>query len=272
MICSRTGAPDRRGFRRGLADMSLQVRHQGSRYELKYIINERCARGVRDFIRAYLDRDAHAIPEMGYSYPIYSLYLDGPGLTLYSATVQAQKNRYKLRIRYYDHEPGSPVYFEIKRRVGEVIIKDRAAVNRDAVKRLLSGHAPQRADLADPADTGAFSILCRFCEFQHAIGAVPRIIVYFEREAWIAPGDSELRVTFDREAAAAHYDGELRPSRWYDPRVTGTILELKFNNRFPLWMRELVQNWDLYRTRMGKYVYCMDNVPRPARRMSIVPV
>jgi hypothetical protein len=252
--------------------MSLPFRHQGSRYELKYIIDERCARGVRDFVRAHLARDPHALPEMRYSYPIYSLYLDGPGLTLYSATLQAQKNRYKLRIRYYDHEPHSPVFFEIKRRVGDVILKDRAAVGRGSVERLLAGHSPRPADLVDQTDTGALSILCRFCELRNAIHAEPKIIVYFEREAWISPGDDELRVTFDREAAAAHYDGELRPSRWLDPHVAGTILELKFDNRFPLWMRDLVVDWDLYRTRMGKYVHCMDNVPRPARRLSIIPV
>ena len=184
--------------------MSLTSCHQGCRYELKYIIDERCARGVRDFVRAHLQRDPHAVPEMRYSYPIYSLYLDGPGLTLYSATVQAQKNRYKLRIRYYDHDPQSPVFFEIKRRVGEVILKDRTAVCRSSVQRLLAGHAPRPEDLPDPTDTGGLSVLCRFCELKNAIHAEPKIIVYFEREAWISAHDEELRVTFDREAAAAH--------------------------------------------------------------------
>jgi hypothetical protein len=252
--------------------MSLPFRHQASRYELKYIIDERCARGVRDFVRSHLRRDPHAIPEMRCSYPIYSLYLDGPGLTLYTATQQAQKNRYKLRIRYYDHEPTSPVFFEIKRRVGDVIIKDRTCVQRESMHRLLAHHAPRREDLVNPEDAGDFATLQRFCELANAIHAEPRIIVYFEREAWISQADDELRVTFDREAAAAHWDRSLRPSHWEDPRVKGIILELKFNNRFPLWMRELVQNWDLYRTHMGKYVHCMDNVPMPLRRMSTLPV
>jgi hypothetical protein len=252
--------------------MSLPVRHQASRYELKYIIDERCARGVRDFVRSHLKRDPHALPEMRCSYPIYSLYLDGPGLTLYTATQQAQKNRYKLRIRYYDHEANSPVFFEIKRRVGDVIIKDRTCVKRESVQHLLLHGVPRREDLANPEDAGDFATLCRFSELQHAIHANPRLIVYFEREAWISHEDDELRVTFDREAAAAHWEGGLRPTRWFDPKVQGVILELKFNNRFPLWMRELVCNWDLYRTRMGKYVFCMDNVPQPMRRMSTVPV
>ena len=89
-----------------------------SRYELKYIIDEPTARGVRDFARSYLQRDEHAIPAMKYSYPIYSIYLDSPGWTLYNSTLQGMKNRYKLRIRYYNDNPNSPVFFELKRRVG----------------------------------------------------------------------------------------------------------------------------------------------------------
>ena len=73
-----------------------------SRYELKYVIDGVTARGVRDFARSYLQRDEHAIAAMGYAYPIYSVYIDSPGLMLYHQTVQGQKNRYKLRVRYYD--------------------------------------------------------------------------------------------------------------------------------------------------------------------------
>ena len=82
-------------------------------------IDEPTAWGVRDFARSYLQRDEHAVPAMKYSYPIYSIYMDSPGWTLYNATVQGMKNRYKLRIRYYNDNPKSPVFFEIKRRMND---------------------------------------------------------------------------------------------------------------------------------------------------------
>jgi len=242
--------------------------HQSSRYELKFIIDERCACGVRDFLRGHLRRDVHARPALRYSYPIYSVYFDCPGLSLYRATVQGQKNRYKLRVRYYDHDDAHPVYFEIKRRVGDVVIKDRASVRRESLERLLARHSARRSDLVDPDDANAFWILSRFCELRNAIHAEPKMVVYYLREAWVSPTDEDLRVTFDREAGGSYYDGTLSPSRWGDPNIEGVILELKFDERFPLWMRELAQNWDLYRTRMGKYFFCMERLPRPRRRMS----
>jgi hypothetical protein len=257
--------------------MTADHRYQRSRYELKYVIDGVCARRVRDFVRCHLQRDDHAIPAMRYAYPIYSLYLDSPGLTLYRQTAQAQMNRFKLRIRYYDHEPASPVFFEIKRRVNEVIIKERAIVRRDALRGLLTGQlAPRRDCLLDKDDADSYSALQHFFELRGALLADAKIIVYFEREAWVLPADESVRVTFDRECCGARYapagggddnDG-LRPTAWLDARVPGVILELKFDDRFPLWMRELVRTCDLYRTNIGKYVQCTDHLSRPARRFT----
>ena len=254
--------------------MTADHRYQRSRYELKYVIDEACARRVRDFVRSHLQRDRHAIAEMRYSYPIYSLYLDSPDLTLYRQTAQAQKNRFKLRVRYYNHDPASPVFFEVKRRVNEVLIKERAVVRRDALHGLLSGQlAPRRDCLQQEGDAESYGALQHFCELRSAVYADAKLIVYFEREAWVLPADDSVRVTFDRECSGARYapasgDDGLGPKQWLDARVPGVILELKFDDRFPLWMRELVRTCDLYRTNIGKYVQCTDHVPRAARQFN----
>jgi hypothetical protein len=244
--------------------------YQRSRYELKYLVDEPCARQVRDFVRSYLARDRHAMPEMHYSYPIYTAYLDDPGLTLYRATVQAQKNRFKLRVRYYNHEPDSPLFFEIKRRVNDVILKQRATVRRAALEPLLRGEPPLRDACFKPGDAESYDVLREFCRLRNSLHAAPTIIVYFEREAWISPGDTNLRVTFDRAARAARYVGTLQPPRWVDARVPQVILELKFDDRFPTWMRDMVECCDLHRCSMGKYAHCMDRVPRAAAPYAFV--
>ncbi|KKK73077.1 hypothetical protein LCGC14_2897470, partial [marine sediment metagenome] len=62
--------------------MPFQHSLQASRFELKYIIDERCATGVRDFVRSYLEPDGFADPNRGNSYGISSLYLDSSELFL----------------------------------------------------------------------------------------------------------------------------------------------------------------------------------------------
>src|SRR5947209_20207009 len=139
---------------------------QRNRFELKYLIDERCARGVRGFVRGHLVHDRFARPELGWAYPIYSVYLDSPALDLFNATVCGHKNRFKLRARYYDEKPASPVFFEVKRRMNDVILKERSPVRREAVGRLLAGRAPARADLHDPSDAEACAALQHFCHLQ----------------------------------------------------------------------------------------------------------
>lgn len=234
---------------------------QRNRFEFKYLLDERCARGVRDFARPYLVHDRYARPELAYAYPIYSLYLDSPGLTIFNTTMGGHRNRFKLRIRYYNDKPTSPVFYEIKRRVNDVILKERAAAKRSSVERLLSGRQPERSDLLDESDTKSFSALTRFCQLQQIVRADGRAIVAYEREAWNAPDNDHVRLTFDRAVRGAWYKNTLRlaDKRWvYPPLPSGeVVLELKFTGRFPLWMRDLVQQFDLYRVCMAKYVGCV---------------
>ena len=55
---------------------------QRSRFELKYLIGEPTAHEVRQFARNHLMPDPFADASRGYSYNIYSVYLDNAGLSL----------------------------------------------------------------------------------------------------------------------------------------------------------------------------------------------
>lgn len=238
---------------------------QRSRYELKYIIQETAAREIRAFARNHLMPDPFADPAAGYAYHIYSVYLDSPGKSLMNQTLEGLKNRFKLRVRFYDAQPDHPVFFEVKRRVNDVIVKVRAKVRREAADRLMYAHRawPDRSDLANPDDDRGFTALAKFCQLRDKIGGVPSVLVGYTREAWCAPEDDSIRVTFDRGLEAASYDAERtfrldRDESWVKPtlRSPGVVLELKFTDRFPNWMRQMVQTYNLSRTSMPKYVTC----------------
>ena len=149
--------------------MAFHDHMQRNRFELKYVIDERRACGVRDFIRPHLVRDRFARADLGFAYPIYSVYLDSPALDLFGATVQGHANRFKLRARYYDECPDTPVFLEIKRRANDVVFKKRAAIRRLAIDRLLRPLAqPRRSDLIDEGDPEAWMALGRFCELRRS--------------------------------------------------------------------------------------------------------
>src|SRR6185503_16880741 len=107
-------------------------RLQTQRFEIKYLVREETALAIRRFVSCYLKPDEFAAELPQYTYPVHSLYLDSPDLATYQAVQSGEKNRFKLRIRYYS-DTDDAVYFEIKRRTNEAISKMRAKVRRDAV-------------------------------------------------------------------------------------------------------------------------------------------
>jgi hypothetical protein len=69
---------------------------------------------------------------------VHSVYLI-PQLATHQAVINGTKNRFKLRLRYYDDRPNTPVFFEVKTR-GQCILKQRCGVKRDAVRCCWQGN------------------------------------------------------------------------------------------------------------------------------------
>jgi hypothetical protein len=235
---------------------------QRQRFELKYRLTEELAPQVREFVSSYLELDENGVGKPDYSYPVHSLYLDSDTLTTYWATVNGDRNRFKLRLRFYNDDPASPVFFEIKRRVDNVIFKQRAGVRKAAVPGLLAGQWPASEHLlSDESKQG--TAIQRFLELMQGLGASPKVHVGYQREAWIDPRGSHVRVTFDRhvqaEAAptAQFHTDMVHPVQTFGRQV---ILELKFTNFFPLWFRALVERFDLVRAGAAKYCEAVERI------------
>ena len=232
-------------------------RMQLQRFELKYRVKEEItALAIRDFISSYLEVDEFGATLPNYSYPVHSVYLDSPRLRLYWDTINGSKNRYKLRLRYYERRPEAPVYFEIKRRMNNIISKQRGGVRREAVDELLSGRLPEPAHLVsrDPKHLGGVQ---NFLRLMNTLEARPRTHVAYWREAWLSPHDNAVRVTLDREVRT-----EIEPAAWLSTQMhhpvyvfgRDIILELKFTNRFPDWFGDLVRHFGLMQCGAAKYV------------------
>lgn len=234
---------------------------QSSRFELKYLVDEQQAMVIRNFLRGCLQPDPYTKPDEGNAYWVYSLYFDSPSFASYHASAEGLKNRFKLRIRFYDDNPAQPVFFEIKRRLGDVVKKERAGVQRSAAQKMLWGHRPQLHDMPPDQDPyKAPQAMCNFSNLYERIGAQACVYVYYQREAYVAPDNDDVRVTFDRHVQAGrfHQAMSLMPPRYGLPAdIPGVILELKFTNHYPLWMEEFVRMLNLWRVPMPKYVACL---------------
>jgi hypothetical protein len=228
---------------------------QLQRFELKYVISETLTPAIRDFVQQQLHLDPNGEGRPDNSYPIHSLYLDSDALALYWATVNGTRNRYKLRLRYYEDRSDAPVFFEIKRRNNEAILKQRCGVHRAAVPRVLAGHSPSPDELLsdDPKQIGALE---RFTELALGLRASPKTHVAYRREAWVSWLDNSVRVTMDRDVRfepqlSLHLGTQIRnPILVFGNKV---VLEIKFTGSFPTWLGEMVRVFGLERRSAAKY-------------------
>jgi hypothetical protein len=233
-----------------------QDRLQLQRLELKYLISEDRALAIRDFVGSYLELDEYSVDKPNYSYRIHSLYLDSDEMLTYWETINGVKNRFKLRLRYYDDRPDSPVFFEIKRRMNDAIMKQRGGVRRPAVDWLLAGHMPEPEHLLSPDNARQLVALQRFSQLMLSIRASPKAHVTYFREAWVSTHDNSIRVTMDRNVyCSPEFTASLRTDLQNPVKPFGNnvILELKFTARFPNWFREMIETFDLVRGAAAKY-------------------
>jgi hypothetical protein len=233
----------------------MEEQMQRQRFERKYFINERQALQVREFIKNYLVLDDFSANTPGHAYPVHSIYLDSDDLMTYWATVHCEKKRFKLRVRYYDDNPEGPLFFEIKRRENECILKQRGLVHRSQGALLLAGHVPGPQHLIKnhPSHLAAVQ---RFCYLMLRIKARPMEHVAYLREAWVSKQNNSVRVTVDRQVR-----GEPRHQPVFTTQMENPIhpfgkqnvLEIKFTDRFPDWLNVMVRQFDLLQTGAPKY-------------------
>lgn len=236
---------------------------QRQRFEVKYLVSEDQALAVREFVQQHLDLDENGVGKPFYSYPVHSLYLDSSELFTFWSTINGDKNRYKLRLRFYNDHPDSPVFFEIKRRMNGCIHKERGGVRKNAVAWLLAGHLPDPEHLLRPEAKHLVAIQ-HFLQLAERLHAHPKAHVAYLREAYMDPVYDNVRITLDR-----HVRTEIRtlplfhttmnnPAQPFGSRV---ILELKFTNRFPDWLRHMVEHFGLMQCGAAKYCEGLAGLP-----------
>ncbi len=227
------------------------------RHECKYLVPEVVARRVAESLRPFLEPDPYAARCPGFTYPIASLYLDSPGLRLYHETQEGQRNRFKLRVRGYSEAPDAPLFLEIKRRFDRVIRKARCGLPRERALDVVRGWTLDPAKLSAEVAT----VHDEFRGLVDRIGARPRVLVRYDRTAFVGTFDRTVRVTFDRHlrAAATNQAGvEIDRTDFLSVESKLVVLELKFTDRCPPWLATAVRNHELQRRSYSKYALSVD--------------
>ena len=243
-----------------VAAPSQAIRTAFQRYEFKYWVSEPLAQRVLAFAMPYLKADDHAIKREDQRNT--TLYLDTRGFQFCENHLLLSPDRTKLRIRAYGRPFGKLAFFEIKRKVKTVTLKERFALPIAEVENVLS-RRPVGCEMSAAARRTLGDFTFQMCLHR----ATPKLFVTCYREAFESRiAGEDVRLTVDRDLMYQPADGfgfspvdgryvpihegdDCRPS--YGSRRA--MLELKFNGSPPRWMTELIRHFSLQREAFSKY-------------------
>lgn len=223
-----------------------------NRYEVKYLVATRLVPALFAEFAAYTRPDPHS-PEWGY--PIHSIYWDSADLRFFWEKIEGLSVRRKLRFRRYGDSPD--VFVEVKQREDRTLQKRRL---RWPLERVVSafGNRAGEVDWDQVRDDPVATEVALMIERHHLR---PRIAIRYRRRALFGAFDPELRITVDGRIQYHASDFSLtRPFEEgrdvLDPRVS--VLEIKFDNRAPLWLTKSICRHGLQIVRMSKYCTAID--------------
>lgn len=201
------------------------------RHELKQIISPADAKMMSARLGAVMRHDKHC---KNGSYLISSLYFDNLDDRALREKLNGVDRREKFRLRVYDGSFDT-VWLEKKSKINGLCSKQRCIVSESEARRILTLGAAYKPSEDSP--------LLRELGIKAATqGLRPKTIVDYRREAFTFPAGN-VRVTLDSDIRTGlHGTDFFDPDRIMIPaRETGTVLEVKWDEFLPDFIRGLVQ-------------------------------
>jgi hypothetical protein len=223
-----------------------------NRFELKYLISLQQAERFKTVLRRYMIPDEHG-PNDG-RYTLSSLYYDSPDLRCYQENEDGIKFHRKLRIRRYEtgqvFTDESPVFLEIKQRFDRVTQKRRTVLPYGVALRLCNDREMPGQGHGDKDILNEIYVLL----WQYNLRPVS--IVRYDRQAFIGTEyDIGLRVTFDTSLSFQACQLRLHEQPSGLPMLPAhlVVMEIKVNERIPLWLTDMIAAHNLQLTGVSKY-------------------
>lgn len=221
------------------------------RREKKFLITEAQFRFLLERLEEYTNPDPYCTSDRGYD--IFNLYFDTDCDEIIRRSVEKPVYKEKLRIRSYGvpKSPETKIFFELKKKLQGVVFKRRAVMTWNEVEAFLKDRTrPENCSYLNGIVLDEIEMFLS----RHP-GAYPKIFVGYERLAFFAKDDPEVRVTFDRNIRTRRDHVNLTDGLLGEPLLDeGTVLmEIKISESIPRWMMKLFSEAKIYRTSFSKY-------------------
>ena len=231
------------------------------RFEFKYPMSITQARLLEQEIRQLgLAPDAFSTYNDG-SYDVTSLYFDSYDFYDYDEKAGGFQERKKIRLRIYEPflDKSEYGFLEIKHKYGMTNKKSKVKLTRDEMEDLF---AYGKRSLIE-REWGDDEQELKEIILSHMIlrNVKPSALVSYRRNAYMTP-DKSVRITFDKNLRSKKTD-TLHPQDFIVPVAPDTtIMEVKYQDILPYWMKPFIVKYGLKRQPYSKYEMSLDRLNR----------
>lgn len=195
-----------------------------------------------------MEKDSHT-PDNG-RYLIHSLYFDDYKDTSVYTTNSGLSKRFKWRIRYYGDDLDY-IVLERKEKINSRCHKKSCKLTLTEYDKIVSGN------ITDIVYDTNKELLKELARDMLIYDYRPKVIVDYERIAYVEE-ITNVRITFDMKISASYelehfLDGDY--TKFYIQDTGENVLEVKFDDILPSYIRNIVESYGFNQTSFSKYYY-----------------
>tara|TARA_B100000886_G_scaffold338915_1_gene302914 strand:+ start:2105 stop:2857 length:753 start_codon:yes stop_codon:yes gene_type:complete len=227
-----------------------------SRFEFKYIINKNLSKVIQQEVKNFTTNDDFTKKKN--KYLVRSLYFDNNIFTNFKEKIDGIKNRHKFRIRTYSINKNElvPMYLEMKGRDNQRTFKNRTKIEIDDLKSFCGNkdlfHLKKKY-----LDN---KLINQFIFDFYRKKILPKVIIDYNRKALLSKNGLYFRLTFDSDIKACSSQDIFEKNHNWKECISGNdILEVKFDLNIPPWFHRIIQNYQLKRISVSKFVLGMES-------------
>ena len=218
------------------------------RNEWKYLLTNQELSLLKSRISQILEIDPHT-PKNG-RYLIHSLYFDDHVNTSLVTTNSGLSKRFKWRIRYYGDDL-SYIVLEEKEKKESRCHKKSCKLTLDEYETIVNG------DIQDLVYDTEKPLIKELAVDMLTKDYRPNIIIDYERIAYVEP-ITNVRITFDMKISASYELDNFISGDYLNYYVMPSgmnLLEVKFDDILPSYIRRIVESFGFKQTSFSKYLY-----------------
>lgn len=203
------------------------------RVEIKYLIDEKTYELLKQQLKPYFKRDQY------YKSVITNIYFDNDNYDLIRTSIEKPTYKEKIRLRSYGvPNEKDTVFLEIKKKCKGIVGKRRIMTNIDAINNYMQHNIP----IDDSQNFKEIDYVIKKYDLK------PKIFVAYNREAYVANNDSELRITLDFHLRSRTDDlllehGDKGTMYFKEPTY---IMEIKTLGSMPLYLSHILSSLKIY--------------------------